>query len=310
MSLISIPNTFSAGAVIVASQHNSNFSTIANVINGGLDNNNLTGSAGITYANLTLTGQIVNADLAGSIADTKLSQITTASKVSGTAITGLASLPAGAGVIPTANLPAISKAGNQLFTSSGTCTAPTGITQVYITGCGAGASGNGATSNSLTSGGGGGAWVINYPYTVVAGNSYTVTINAAGTGSTGDNNGADGGTSVFDSLTLNGGKKGATINAGGLGGLPAGGATGTNAPGDATLALPGGGSIRGGNGSAGSSSGGSGGGTPWGIGGAGTTTGPANATGYGAGGSGLGSSLPGSPHAGGNGTSGFIMVQY
>lgn len=52
-------------------------------------------------------GTIVNADISASagIVDTKLAQITTASKVHGTAITGLASLPAGAGIIPNANLP-------------------------------------------------------------------------------------------------------------------------------------------------------------------------------------------------------------
>ena len=43
-------------------------------------------------------------DTAG-IADTKLAQITTASKVSGAALTALASIPAGAGVIPIANIP-------------------------------------------------------------------------------------------------------------------------------------------------------------------------------------------------------------
>lgn len=54
-------------------------------------------------------GEIVNADISASagIVDTKLAQITTASKVHGTSITGLASLPAGAGVIPSANLPSL-----------------------------------------------------------------------------------------------------------------------------------------------------------------------------------------------------------
>ena len=47
---------------------------------------------------------ITNGMLAGSIADSKLSQITTASKVHGSSITGLASVPSGAGVIPPANL--------------------------------------------------------------------------------------------------------------------------------------------------------------------------------------------------------------
>lgn len=54
-------------------------------------------------------GEITNADISASagIVDTKLAQITTASKVHGTSITGLASLPAGAGVIPSANLPSL-----------------------------------------------------------------------------------------------------------------------------------------------------------------------------------------------------------
>ena len=105
MTLISIPNTFSAGAVIVASQHNSNFSTIYSDYNGSITNANISGSASIAYSKLTLTGNIINADintsaaiaysklnltgsvlnadLAGSIADSNLLQITTASKVSG-----------------------------------------------------------------------------------------------------------------------------------------------------------------------------------------------------------------------------------
>lgn len=58
-----------------------------------------------TDANLKITNAKV-ADNAG-IVDTKLAQISTAAKVSGTALTGLASIPAGAGVIPTANCPTI-----------------------------------------------------------------------------------------------------------------------------------------------------------------------------------------------------------
>lgn len=53
--------------------------------------------------NATVTG-IVNADITdNTIANAKLVAITTASKVSGTALTELASIPSGAGVIPTAN---------------------------------------------------------------------------------------------------------------------------------------------------------------------------------------------------------------
>ena len=47
---------------------------------------------------------ITNTMLAGSIADSKLLQITTASKVSGAAITLLSSVPSGAGILPTTNL--------------------------------------------------------------------------------------------------------------------------------------------------------------------------------------------------------------
>ncbi len=49
---------------------------------------------------------IVNADCSGSMAlvDTKLAQISTANKVSGTALTGLAGIPVGAGIIPAANI--------------------------------------------------------------------------------------------------------------------------------------------------------------------------------------------------------------
>ena len=53
---------------------------------------------------------IVNADIDANaaIVDTKLAQITTASKVSGAALTSLANIPAGAGAIPAANLTAVS----------------------------------------------------------------------------------------------------------------------------------------------------------------------------------------------------------
>jgi hypothetical protein len=51
------------------------------------------------------------------IVDTKLAQITTAGKVSGTAITGLASVPSGAGQLPIANIPSI--AGSKLTSLSG-----------------------------------------------------------------------------------------------------------------------------------------------------------------------------------------------
>lgn len=71
-------------------------------------------------------GEIVNADInsAAAIADTKLAQITTAGKVSGAALTSLSSIPAGAGVIPSANLPANGMV--LLRSASGTSTTTTG----------------------------------------------------------------------------------------------------------------------------------------------------------------------------------------
>ena len=66
MAIVNKNNTFSAGAVIVASEHNANFDTIFNDYNGNVTNANLSASAAIV--------------------DTKLGQITTASKVSFTAL--------------------------------------------------------------------------------------------------------------------------------------------------------------------------------------------------------------------------------
>ena len=53
----------------------------------------------------TISG-IVNAEIASNaaIGDTKLAQITTASKVSGAAVTSLSSVPTGAGFIPNYNI--------------------------------------------------------------------------------------------------------------------------------------------------------------------------------------------------------------
>ncbi len=83
MSLINIPNIFTVGAVIVASQHNSNFSVIYSDYDGNIDDTNLAASANIS--------------------DTKLAQIVTAGKVSGAALTSLSSTPSGAGILPGAN---------------------------------------------------------------------------------------------------------------------------------------------------------------------------------------------------------------
>lgn len=107
MSLISVPNVFTVGAVIVASQHNSNFSVIFSDYNGNIDNTNLSASA--------------------AIADTKLAQITTASKISGAALTLLPNIPAGAGVVPIANLASGTPTGSKFIRDDGTLQAITGL---------------------------------------------------------------------------------------------------------------------------------------------------------------------------------------
>ena len=83
MSLATKPYTFSAGATIVASEHNSNFDIIYNEFNGYISNANIASAAAIAYSKLNLTGGIVNADISGSaaIVDTKLATLTSGSKV-------------------------------------------------------------------------------------------------------------------------------------------------------------------------------------------------------------------------------------
>lgn len=83
MAVISVPNTFTTGATIVASEHNSNFSTITNDYNGNITNANIAAAAAII--------------------DSKLAQITSGGKVSGAAITLLTSIPSGAGILPGVN---------------------------------------------------------------------------------------------------------------------------------------------------------------------------------------------------------------
>ena len=86
MALITKPNSLTNGQVAQGSDVDSDFNVIYADYNGNITNANIASNA--------------------AIADTKLDQITTASKVSGTSLTGLASITSGAGVIPTNNLPA------------------------------------------------------------------------------------------------------------------------------------------------------------------------------------------------------------
>ena len=85
MTLVSKTYTFSVGAKIFASEHNQNLDTLYSDYNGNIANANIKAAAGIV--------------------DSKLAQIVTAGKVSGAALTDLASIPAGAGAIPAINAP-------------------------------------------------------------------------------------------------------------------------------------------------------------------------------------------------------------
>jgi len=78
-------------------------------------------SVGANAGVIPSTG-IVNAHLSGTagITDANLAQITTANKVHGSALTGLASIPAGAGVIPAANVPgSLAEAGTTVLKTGG-----------------------------------------------------------------------------------------------------------------------------------------------------------------------------------------------
>lgn len=178
--------------------------------------------------------------------------------------------------------------GLQYFASSGTFTAPTGITKVFLTMIGGGGGGL-DNAGAVANGPGGGASVISFPYTVVALSNYTVTVGSGGAHGASP---ADGGTTSFDStISVTGGKKGGSTGAGGVGGY--------------NSATSGGGTYRIAGGNGGTSGGG--GGTPFGTGGSfiGSAAGSAATINSGAGGANGDTSFNGS-----DGAAGFVLVQY
>lgn len=94
-------------------------------LTGSIVNADISASAAIAYSKLTLTGAVVNADISASaaIVDTKLAQITTASKVHGSSLTGLASVPSGAGILPIANIASGTPTGSKFVRDDGTLAA-------------------------------------------------------------------------------------------------------------------------------------------------------------------------------------------
>ena len=106
--------------------------TLPAMANDSVDKSNIKTSA--VGTDEILDGEIVNADISASagIVDTKLAQITTASKVSGAALTSLSSIPAGAGLIPAANIPAVGKFGGT--GADGALSITSGVTTLDLAG--------------------------------------------------------------------------------------------------------------------------------------------------------------------------------
>ncbi|MFJ2713402.1 hypothetical protein ACIOZM_21350 [Pseudomonas sp. NPDC087346] len=204
------------------------------------------------------------------------------------------------------------------FTVNGSFTVPTGVTQIWLSGCaggGGGGSGSGGTNSSRGSGGGsGGAGqsIQKEPYAVTPGQVIPITIGAAGSGGVGvgtqnavGNVGTNGGNTVVGTLV--------TLTAGGGGSYGTDGTGGTRGAGwpngshgsDGVLAGVGGGSGDGHVGASGPFGGGGGGSRAVG-------SSASNASGYGAGGGGgAGGGAPGTPSSnGGNGSPGLVLIEY
>lgn len=178
---------------------------------------------------------------------------------------------------------ASSSHGKQRFTSSGTFTVPTGVTTVWVSMSGGG--GGGAAVNNGAGGGGGGAHaVIASVLSVTSGASITVTIGSGGSNGSSSNGGiaGSGGTSSFGTLISTAGGGGASGASGGASG--------------------GSGGSMGGRRTSQNADGGIGGGSIFGA--AGTNT--RNAGGYGAGGGGGDFDFI----SGGNGSPGFVLVEW
>jgi hypothetical protein len=220
------------------------------------------------------------------------------------------------------------------FTSSSTWTCPAFVTAVRARCWGGGGSGGGITvlpsPTSLSGGGGaGGAFAETLAIPVVPGNTYTVTVGAVRTGSTGS--GAAGNDTWFLSNTTvlakggPGGTSPVAAGGSGLGGAGtttgsigdnvfAGGSGGTGLANSTSLTGPGGGGAgSGAAGSAGSGTAGGGGGSAsGGSGGNGGTTAGAGAAGSvdGGGGAGAFGTVASHSFAGGNGAPGRIELEY
>lgn len=206
----------------------------------------------------------------------------------------------------------------QSFAASGTFICPAGVTSITIESWGAGGAGGGVDIEGSAqggSGGGGGAYSKVSNYTVVPGNSYSITVGVGGLGIIGD--GGDGGNSFFGSniCVAKGGKGGLANNSygGGVGGSGTySGGNGSNS----NSGLPGGGGSGAGSGSKGNNGFGASGGSAVIDGGAGGDGGNKNPSEGGDGsypGGGGGGAKKGSgkgQRSGGAGANGMVVITY
>lgn len=224
------------------------------------------------------------------------------------------------------------EAATDIFTASGTWTAPAGVTSVDVEVWGGGGAGGGQNLNSDGGGGGGGgAYSKVIGVTVVPGNTYAVTVGAGGVGVVAGTGGVGGDSHFINAATVM--AKGGVGGAPSTGTPPAGGAGGAAAAGVGTTKFSGGNGGQGRNnatgrgGPGGSSAGtaaiGTSGPTPWttataaaapaggGIGGNGGNingqNGFAPASGNGGGG---GGSAEGTNRVGGAGAGGKVTISY
>jgi len=193
--------------------------------------------------------------------------------------------------------------GRDVFLEDGIFTVPAGVSMVYLTMVGGGGGGEAENGQTPAGGGAGGAY-INYPFAVIGGNSYLVTIGTGGAGGAGSYgaDGANGGVTSFDSVSIAGGQGGGVRGdgLGGYGGLLAR---------DANQSIGGEAGINSGNGADGvqNTYHGGGGASIFGNGGNAGNPGVAGSL-YGGGG---GAGGPGSPAAsGGAGANGICIVMY
>ncbi|HBA6370828.1 TPA: phage tail protein [Escherichia coli] len=212
----------------------------------------------------------------------------------------------------------LSPRGLQTFLSSGSFIVPDNVYTIYLSGCAAGGGGGGSASNGGAAnnagggaGGGAGQSILKQAVAVTPGQVIPITIGAAGIGGIGGalgsnngSNGTNGGNTIIGTL--------ATLLGGGFGGggfIPGGGTqtTGYPAGGEGND-----GAAFGGGGNGGSSPFGGGGGVTRGISMPGGVAG-LNGAGHGSGGSGAGitySALASAGAKGGNGTPGYVLIEW